>query len=502
MKLKKLIDSLIYFFPSIRWWHYTILIALIGLIIIAITPPYQVPDEPDHFFRAFQLSQGQIIGKKTEMGSGGYLPKAVPNEANQFANIPFKPEQKLTIREIQAQYRQSPVLDEVTLSDKEFVSFPYTVLYSPVPYIASATAVGFSKLLSLKLFTSFYFARVINFILSLAIVSFAFYLIEKWHKPRLLLFFFLAAMPMSIFVLASVSADSFTNSISFLICALIFKLEKQWSEKYFKIFLTATVLISLCKSFYSFLPLMIIPVIFFKNENWNFRQKLTKMLILSFAIIIPNLIWLKLVENIYTPGHTGADAKLQLAFYLENFWTVNQIIITNFFQKLTFYQHSFIGILGWLDTYLHPQINRFYLRFLFLLAFIGIAATTINKKKAQTRSRHKPQLKSYFFKTFRELFQFKYITMRIFIVAAFLLLGFYLLNISQYLAWVPVGELTIKGVQGRYFIPLSIFFFTAFPIIIKVPKSLYKIVTSIAVGLWLFVAVHTSMIILERYWRY
>src|ERR1700757_5324893 len=52
--------------------------ALVAVIVIAIMdPPFMVADEMDHFFRAYQISHGGIIGHKyTPFWSGGKIPAA------------------------------------------------------------------------------------------------------------------------------------------------------------------------------------------------------------------------------------------------------------------------------------------------------------------------------------------------------------------------------------------------------------------------------------------
>ncbi|HYP51380.1 MAG TPA: hypothetical protein VEQ34_10595, partial [Pyrinomonadaceae bacterium] len=50
---------------------------IFGLLFVFLTPPALVGDEPNHFFRAYQISDGVIIGEKREHLSGGWIPKSV-----------------------------------------------------------------------------------------------------------------------------------------------------------------------------------------------------------------------------------------------------------------------------------------------------------------------------------------------------------------------------------------------------------------------------------------
>ena len=49
-----------------RWLpRFSILFAFVYVLLV---PPFQSPDEPNHFFRAWQISEGHIFPEKQEMG--------------------------------------------------------------------------------------------------------------------------------------------------------------------------------------------------------------------------------------------------------------------------------------------------------------------------------------------------------------------------------------------------------------------------------------------------
>ncbi len=90
---------------------FLILGLLFGLAFVFVTPPFQVPDEYNHFFRAYEISQGKLLSQKvlrsniligfeyfpgsdTKMSSyavGDYLPKELVGLANGISHdIPGK----------------------------------------------------------------------------------------------------------------------------------------------------------------------------------------------------------------------------------------------------------------------------------------------------------------------------------------------------------------------------------------------------------------------------
>src|SRR4051812_11971401 len=55
-----------------------LLIATItGLILTLLTPPLQGPDEQQHFWRVYALSEGQVIPQRQVSAGGAILPKSV-----------------------------------------------------------------------------------------------------------------------------------------------------------------------------------------------------------------------------------------------------------------------------------------------------------------------------------------------------------------------------------------------------------------------------------------
>ena len=47
---------------------------MFGLSLLVTVPPFQTPDEPHHFFRAYQVSEGIMVGKHFRVE---YLPKSL-----------------------------------------------------------------------------------------------------------------------------------------------------------------------------------------------------------------------------------------------------------------------------------------------------------------------------------------------------------------------------------------------------------------------------------------
>ena len=54
---------------------FLVIAAVVGLAFCVITPPFQVPDEVVHFYRAYQISEGHLIARPVKGGYGNLVPQ-------------------------------------------------------------------------------------------------------------------------------------------------------------------------------------------------------------------------------------------------------------------------------------------------------------------------------------------------------------------------------------------------------------------------------------------
>ena len=60
------------------WLRPPLVCFLLGLVpLVILTPPVQVPDEPQHFYRAYQLSELRLGGIVRDGGAGAMLPSSL-----------------------------------------------------------------------------------------------------------------------------------------------------------------------------------------------------------------------------------------------------------------------------------------------------------------------------------------------------------------------------------------------------------------------------------------
>src|SRR4028118_963467 len=246
-----------------------------GLLFVFLTPPALVGDEPNHFFRAYQISEGVIIGEKRGDLSGGWIPKSVLLVNRKLVgDIEMKPQVKFDTRLI-SEFLYLPLNDE----DKVFERFPNTVIYNPIPYTPQVIGILIGKFFNASPLVLIYLARIVNlfFFLGLAYLAITTTPIHKW------VFCLLCLTPTNVFQVASASADAFTYGICFLTiaCFLSYALEEERKLKsvdIVKIFVISLLAV-LSKQAYVLLPLLFLMI-----PGWKFTS-IRNRLISFFALM-------------------------------------------------------------------------------------------------------------------------------------------------------------------------------------------------------------------------
>lgn len=298
-----------------------------GVTFLMITPPFQVPDEPDHFLKAVQVSEGKIISDQSIL----------------------------------------------------FVS-----LYSPVPYILPALVIMLGKILNLSSFIIFYLGRFTNILFYILIIYAAvrFTPVLKWP------FVLLALMPMSLYEAVSYSIDGFTIAISFLLISFIFKLSfddeiKHINSKHVLFIAFLGVLLVLSKQIYVLLLLLffIIPASKFVNGKNRIKNFLI-ILLPSFAVYAG---WSYLVNNLYMPISTQVSPYQQLGYMVYHPINFITIFFNTIIQQFNYYLTTFVGSFGWVDVGLDTPlpIILVYIYLVVLISSVLFEGTEYVVKKNQ-----------------------------------------------------------------------------------------------------------------------
>src|SRR5271166_2004801 len=192
------------------------LLGLVGAVsMIVLTPPFQVPDEPAQFHRAYQLSELQLRGIVRDGAAGAMLPSSLIELSEHFAGTrALHVEHPITAHP----FRQTWLALDRPLDPnrREFVNFTNTSFYSPIGYLPQAIAIIGGRWAGAGPLALLYLARLANALVALALLTWAVRLMPIAPEAMMVA----GLLPMALFEYASAAPDATVIGTIFLFTAI------------------------------------------------------------------------------------------------------------------------------------------------------------------------------------------------------------------------------------------------------------------------------------------
>ncbi|MCC7244845.1 MAG: DUF2142 domain-containing protein [Saprospiraceae bacterium] len=397
------------FARSWRWlWNACL---LFGLILTVWLPPFQSPDEPNHFLKAWHVSEGHFFPEKNGQRVGGTLPTAVGSTISQFAYLKNNPNARVSWADLHGRLNAP-----LNASERTFQDFANTAMYAPLGYAPQALAIAFSRNLGLSSLFALYAGRVANFLLWWWIISI---ILSKIGDFR---WFFLvwAAMPASLVMAASVNPDVLMNALAWWCIAAWVAPKGQMGNSATPAFFAA-----LCLQKLIAWPLAVLTLM---KEKW---QSTARWLALGVAAA---LLWSVAASAYFIPYdqydpqwrdsqtlNSGVNPDAQMAYVLEHLLqTAKTMTVSGIKAAPAIVAHITVKF-GWEKNYLHWMVVG-------LCCFVILVVATVTPISWTRRNR-----------------------MILLLAALLYLMAFALTN---YLLWHRVGAPEFHNWQGRYFTPV------------------------------------------------
>ncbi len=390
-----------------------------GIAFLVLIPPFQVPDEYEHYYKSWDISNGHLIPEKIGNKAGVSVPEPVKIMTD---NVYQK--WKYLILNNQKMDMEYLLNFPLKSNDNVFVDISkYAVItYSPLPYLASALSMDIGKMFNLSPLMLMYLGRLGNLIFWLFVVCLAIKItpVFKWG------FLAIALMPMTLFQAASLSADGLAIGLSFLAIAIFLKLAlddniKKIKTKHIVILISISLLLGLAKMPYIMLILMFFLIPSHKFEG---RKKMFQIFGLMFLLAILIIaFWNFMVNGLYMPLDPGISIKDQLFYILQHPVDFVQTMLNTSSKYAGELPGIVIGNWAYASS---PIPNWMYGAYFFALVLIA----------AFDKSSFKMNIKQ------------KYMLLGIFL----LITG--AIFVLEYLTWTYIGAQVIHGIQGRYLIPI------------------------------------------------
>jgi uncharacterized membrane protein len=398
-----------------------------GLLLVFSTPPFMVPDEDVHFYRSYQISEGELIRRDSD------VPEALLQLTHPFKDMRYNMLEKTSIRGILA-------LDSIRVD-------PQKRVYAGAPddiisYLPQSAGIFLARITGLPLLYSLYIGRIMNLLCAISLIWLG---IRKAPFGKWI-FILAGLMPMSLFLFASLSYTPIRIGAAFLLIALFLDLAFGKKEKirtidWIWLFLVIA-LLGLSKFPYTLLCFLflLIPV----KKAGGIGRYITMAMVTVILLVIVYFAYRTpgsgFVSVFSTPSTESqavpsteidltkpspqANPKAQQELVLRNpLKTIGMLFKTTFYYLRPFYLETLIGRFGWLQIYLPDWMINLYLA-IFLLAALLISNGSIDLSWKD----------------------------RLLFLAVFTA-GIAMIELAFYITWTAVGYFRVEGVQGRYFIP-------------------------------------------------
>lgn len=403
---------------------------LLAMGISWLIPPMQSPDETSHIARAYLIAQGdwllQAPSTKPALPEEPQLASFVNRSGGQADSGGLVDDSLLRFMDtnlklaldsgLRFSAAQQTSISQLRWSDtKSFLSLAGTGYYLPLVYAPQAAGLALGMALDLSIEHSYRLARAITLLVCFALLAAACQLLPP--SPLALATLLL---PMSLFQLLSPTLDGLTTALALLAISLFLRnvSERTWWA--------SSLLLSLCvfvlaTSRTHLLALLLLPF----YVAW--RKKSKRELYLAAIVAGGALAWVLFALQATTDTRvlrSLSTGQLLLVYASEpmRFFSVVHASLADP-ELFTFYQQSFIGILGWLDTRLP---GYFYPTLWVGLGLCALASVSVATLRQDWQAR------------------------LLLIGTALASVG--LIFLALLVTWTPHPATLVQGVQGRYFV--------------------------------------------------
>jgi hypothetical protein len=361
---------------------------LLGLAYVFITPPFEVPDEQNHFWRALAVGRGQLLPAR------GLDSMPVTKSTQNFVWVLSRSEPRETRAE------KLRIVAAIPYDGTPAGTVRFAAWYTPLPYLAQSLIAA----LPLRPAVVFYGGRVANLLLALLLIALAIRIAPQYGA----IFAAAALLPMSLYELASLSADATTIALAWLFIALLLAPPRRIGAIAIVGFLLA-----LCKPAYFLLALLV----FVMPLRW--RQRI----IIFGATAFGTLLAIAAAQRGAYNARAGlpVDAGAQLRCIASDPIHFAHVMLHDVATNGRFYVEEMIGRFGANELKLSPIVITVE-----ILLLLGVAMTCGAALRARVR-------------------------MTALAIVVMTIAGILL---SQYLIWSVVCGDALEGVQGRYFLEI------------------------------------------------
>jgi uncharacterized membrane protein len=393
---------------------FLLILLIFGVPMIFLIPPGAGYDEEDHLVRVWELSALSLI-------PGEMSPQELKYPIV-FRDFAYRQQGSTGV--IDSDFWQS--YTHAPLDERGFVrrEIDTKSVYSPVLLLPQAVAMRiFGRRADLPVLPAFYLARLAGLLSYLLLTGFALRLMPfgKW------ILLVLAVSPIALFQAATLTPDTISNGIGFVFIAGCLRLAKvqeigsrETSSLVFLVFLLFLAKLNL-------IPLILLLFLLIVPSQFASKRLYVFLLILATALFLLEVAgwnWIA-SRNFGSLLLDEANPRAQLLYMLGHPFAFLQTVVNDFVTN------GFAYFQGWINGYgYYYWAPPLLVSIFFLLALVAVIFVDSTSEHIDRR------------------------VCAIFILV--FLAGYVATIASLYISYTPVGADEVFGVQGRYFIPLTL----------------------------------------------
>ena len=325
---------------------FTIASLVLGLLTLIITPPFCVPDEAAHLYRAWSIAHGEMF-----VTHGGAM---VPQSMIDAALAMLKATRGATAHPMTISFLMEQLRAPLRPAHQVFLSTKWYTApgYTPLGYVVVAITFALTAPLRLPPVLLMYLGRLANLIAATALIAFAIRRAPFGRSSLALL----ALTPMTVFFRASLSIDSLLFAVALALPVEIIRAERPSLAALFSFAIAAM------KPGYALLPA-------FAFVRASRKRLVLAVIVAAVAGTAATALWLRSVGSIADPAARSLLPDRISAITHSPLIFTSRLAVEGG-QLFKYMAIEIAGKFGWLDAPVTIYFTVIWLTTLVVLAFL------------------------------------------------------------------------------------------------------------------------------------
>lgn len=405
---------------------------LLGMFSLVAIPIFKTPDELNHFLRSYEISEGHLLSEKNPDGvsegidgAGRELPQILSDMERKYYLADMKLYDVFGMREYRAD-----------AGERSFIGFGNTALYAPGTYLPQTLGICVTRIFTDRIIVQAYGTRFFNWVVTGMLLFLSLRFLPVGKKLAFLIIF----LPMNVQQYNSMSPDAFTFALCMAMTAFVLNQRIRRNEKmrrrHYLIMYILVFLLCQCKVVY--LPICLLLFLIPWQRFGNKKAYFLNICGVGLLGAVTFFGWMGLSSVLLTKFQPGVESGEQISYILHQPVEYIKALIRTIEAEGDYWIRSARGeYLGWLTIETSFLLLSVYSVLIWIYTLFD---NDIQEKDLE-----------------------KFVRFIMCFVAGIVAL---LICTSLYLQWTPLRWEIVRGVQGRYFLPLL------FPVLLALkPKA-------------------------------